>query len=66
MISELTLQGKTIQLIMKIILTVCNVLHNFLEKVNFKNKFIIIIYLFFFPKLQLKKNKINKKKQEMT
>ena len=51
---------------MKIILTVCNVLHNFLEKVNFKNKFIIIIYLFFFPKLQLKKNKINKKKQEMT
>ena len=66
MISELTLQGKTIQLIMKIILTVCNVLHNFLEKVNFKNKFIIIIYLFLFPKLQLKKNKINKKKQEMT
>ena len=65
MISELTLQGKTIQLIMKIILTVCNVLHNFLEKVNFKNKF-IIIYLFLFPKLQLKKNKINKKKQEMT
>ena len=62
MISELTLQGKTIQLIMKIILTVCNVLHNFLEKVNFKNKFIIIIYLFFFSQVTTQKKQNKQKK----
>ena len=66
MISELTLQGKTIQLIMKIILTVCNVLHNFLEKVNFKNKFIIIIYYFFifFTSYNSKKKQNKQKKNK--
>ena len=62
---------------MKIILTVCNFLHNFLEKGNLKNKFVIIIYYFFifFPSHNSKdttkkttkktRNDINKRKYIM-